>query len=304
MKSKCVWKMAGRTIELRSIWVVHTTPSKIKSEVKREIVLFVQRKERTVQSGRRRAGIPWTPLNCRRINCCLKMARFPAYVASKVFSDEKWSLDAAFGAALHSGEFRRDEMVCTKTLYNYVDLGLRSIKILIILNSFDVTPRRKNPVKTNEISAQASMNVRKLWKCVQNSYFEKRISLLAKKMKANLAFWRWLNAWCECLFGSKQKSHSRSPPDCTENSHWIFWRTEERGLQDHPPATTVRSLPIWPHMRTIYWMCISRIRIPHGKKAQTSATTKCFGVSCQMVRASLITLPMIFAFLPTASTAC
>ena len=42
--------------------------------------------------------------------------------------DEKWSLDAAFGYALKSNEFRRDEIVCTKTLYNYVDLGLLPIK--------------------------------------------------------------------------------------------------------------------------------------------------------------------------------
>ena len=56
------------------------------------------------------------------------MSRFLSFVVSKVFGDEKWSLDAAFGAALRSGEFRRDEMVCTKTLYNYVDLGLLPIK--------------------------------------------------------------------------------------------------------------------------------------------------------------------------------
>ena len=63
-----------------------------------------------------------------RVNCCLKVSRFLSFVVSKVFGDEKWSLDAAFGAALRSGEFRRDEMVCTKTLYNYVDLGLLPIK--------------------------------------------------------------------------------------------------------------------------------------------------------------------------------
>ena len=30
--------------------------------------------------------------------------------------------------ALASGKFRREEIVCTKTLYNYVDLGLLPIK--------------------------------------------------------------------------------------------------------------------------------------------------------------------------------
>ena len=66
--------------------------------------------------------------NCRRVYRFLQVSRFLMYVISKVFGDEKWSLDAAFGAAMRSGEFSRDEMVCTKTLYNYVDLGLLSIK--------------------------------------------------------------------------------------------------------------------------------------------------------------------------------
>ena len=37
-------------------------------------------------------------------------------------------MDACYGHALESGLFRRDEIVCTKTLYNYIDLGLISLK--------------------------------------------------------------------------------------------------------------------------------------------------------------------------------
>ena len=37
-------------------------------------------------------------------------------------------MDASYGKALESGKFRRDEIVCTKTLYNYVDLGLPPIR--------------------------------------------------------------------------------------------------------------------------------------------------------------------------------
>ena len=36
--------------------------------------------------------------------------------------------DVSYGKALADGKFRREEMVCTKTLYNYVDLGLLPIK--------------------------------------------------------------------------------------------------------------------------------------------------------------------------------
>ena len=42
----------------------------------------------------------------------------------KRLQEHHWSLDACFGRALVTGEFQRGEMVCTKTLYNYVTLGL------------------------------------------------------------------------------------------------------------------------------------------------------------------------------------
>jgi IS30 family transposase len=38
--------------------------------------------------------------------------------------EDGWSLDVYQGRALQSGEFTREEVTCTKTLYNYVDLGL------------------------------------------------------------------------------------------------------------------------------------------------------------------------------------
>ncbi len=58
---------------------------------------------------------------------CLETADFLKYVV-KQFQKEGWSLDACFGYALQSGKFSRNEMVCTKTLYNYVDLGLLPLK--------------------------------------------------------------------------------------------------------------------------------------------------------------------------------
>lgn len=39
-----------------------------------------------------------------------------------------WSLDVCVGKALKTKRFRRDQVVCTKTLYNYVDSGLLEIK--------------------------------------------------------------------------------------------------------------------------------------------------------------------------------
>ena len=44
---------------------------------------------------------------------------FLDYVQKRL-QEHHWSLDACFGRALVTGEFQRGEMVCTKTLYNYV----------------------------------------------------------------------------------------------------------------------------------------------------------------------------------------
>lgn len=56
----------------------------------------------------------------------LTVSAFIKYV-EKWFA-KGWSLDACYGRALESGKFRREQIVCTKTLYNYVDNGLIGIK--------------------------------------------------------------------------------------------------------------------------------------------------------------------------------
>lgn len=65
--------------------------------------------------------------NSTRKYRCLETASFLKYVVQS-FQEKGWSLDACCGHALESGLFRREETVCTKTLYNYIDLGLMPLK--------------------------------------------------------------------------------------------------------------------------------------------------------------------------------
>lgn len=86
--------------------------------------------------------------NCRSKYKILKCLKFIDYVNEKVLKDS-WSLDACFGEAIASERFSRDEVVCTKTLYNYIDMGLIKIKntdlpIKLRLN------KRKNIVRINK----------------------------------------------------------------------------------------------------------------------------------------------------------
>lgn len=61
--------------------------------------------------------------NCGRKNLAVKAGEFLKFVIV-MFIKYRWSLDACFGFALKTGLFKREDMVCTKTLYNYVELGL------------------------------------------------------------------------------------------------------------------------------------------------------------------------------------
>lgn len=54
-------------------------------------------------------------------------SKFINYVSNYFFNDN-WSLDACYGRAITEGKFTREEMVCVKTLYDYVDSGLIGIK--------------------------------------------------------------------------------------------------------------------------------------------------------------------------------
>lgn len=100
----------------------------IKNEVARGTVSLYQGKVQRYKADEGERVYLKHRQNCRKQYRCLFTVRYLQYVVAQFQGDEKWSLDAAFGAALKSGQFCREEMVCTKTLYNYVDLGLLPIK--------------------------------------------------------------------------------------------------------------------------------------------------------------------------------
>lgn len=86
--------------------------------------------------------------NCRGKYKLLKCSDFIDYVSKKVLEDN-WSLDACFGEAKASERFNRKEMVCTKTLYNYVDLGFIKIKNTDLPMKLRLN-RRKNIIRINK----------------------------------------------------------------------------------------------------------------------------------------------------------
>jgi len=70
--------------------------------------------------------------NKHRQNSCrpfkrLECSDFINYVVNEIIQ-YSWSPDACVGRAIECNQFKRSEMVCTKTLYNYIDLGLLAVK--------------------------------------------------------------------------------------------------------------------------------------------------------------------------------
>ena len=85
--------------------------------------------------------------NCKGKYKLLKCSKFIDYVANKVLKDN-WSLDACTGEALASARFNRDKMVCTKTLYNYIDLGFIKISNSDLPMNLRIN-KRKDIVRVN-----------------------------------------------------------------------------------------------------------------------------------------------------------
>ena len=68
------------------------------------------------EANRRNTGRRYELLQC---------SEFVSHV-EKMMIEEGWSVDAAVGRATATGKF--DKMLCTKTIYNYIDLGLMKVK--------------------------------------------------------------------------------------------------------------------------------------------------------------------------------
>lgn len=98
-------------------------PNTVRNEIRRGTVSLYRGNVQRYKARAGQAAYEKHRLACGRHMDSLDKAPFLAYVDAHV-SEDNWSLDACVGRALQSGEFARSEVVCTKTLYRYVDLGL------------------------------------------------------------------------------------------------------------------------------------------------------------------------------------
>lgn len=68
---------------------------------------------------------------------------------------QDWSIDAIVGEAVLQNRFNCQNRVCTKTLYNYIDLGLIPIKNADLPQKLRRNTKSFRVQKTNENSGEA-----------------------------------------------------------------------------------------------------------------------------------------------------
>ena len=83
-------------------------------------------------------------INSHRTPNLLKVKKFLKTVELR-FRENHWSLDACVGYSREMREFARNEMVCTRTLYNYVERGIIRIKNIDLPQKLRRRPRKDAP---------------------------------------------------------------------------------------------------------------------------------------------------------------
>ena len=115
-------------------------PNTVRNEIKRGTV--------TLYRGnifRYKAKVGQAAYEKNREACCrhydlLEKSAFISYVEEHFFEDE-WSLDVCAHRALKDGTFTREQIVCTKTLYGYADLGLLNIRNINLPEKLHRSPK-------------------------------------------------------------------------------------------------------------------------------------------------------------------
>lgn len=116
-------------------------PNTVRNEIKRGTVSLYRD-----NVFRYKASAGQTAYEKNRAACChhydfLEKSPFISYVEEHFFENE-WSLDVCVHRALKDGSFTREQIVCTKTLYNYADLGLLRIKNIDLPEKLRRSPKK------------------------------------------------------------------------------------------------------------------------------------------------------------------
>lgn len=156
--------------------------SKISYEVRRGTVSLYHGKQKRYKADQGQSVYQINRCHCGRKSAFLKKAGFINYVI-KHFFEEGWSLDVCANRSLATGEFSHYQTVCTRTLYNYVDQGLMTIK------NYDLPEKLKRNTKLHHVR----QNKKKLGRSIEER---------PKEIEQRSEFGHWE---CDLVLGHKTK---------------------------------------------------------------------------------------------------
>ena len=116
-------------------------PNTVRNEIKRGTIALYNGSVHRYKATAGQATYEQNRSVCCRHYDLLEKADFLSFVEQKFF-EEGWSLDACTGYALEKGLFTRDQIVCTKTLYEYTELGLLGIKNIDLPEKLRRAPKK------------------------------------------------------------------------------------------------------------------------------------------------------------------
>ena len=125
-------------------------PNTVRNEIKRGTVALYKGNILRYKASAGQDAYEHNRQSCCRHYDFLQKTDFIAFVEQKFF-EEGWSLGACVGRALEDGLFTRDQIVCTKTLYGYTDLGLLGIKNIDLPEKLRRSPKKARNRKNKRV---------------------------------------------------------------------------------------------------------------------------------------------------------
>lgn len=125
-------------------------PNTVRNEIKRGTVVLYKGNILRYKATAGQATYEQNRQVCCRHYDFPEKVDFISFVEKKFFKDG-WSLDACVGYALKEGLFTRGQIVCTKTLYSYADLGLLGIKNIHLPEKLRRSSKRVKILKNKRV---------------------------------------------------------------------------------------------------------------------------------------------------------
>lgn len=116
-------------------------PNTVRNEIKRGTVTLYHGNVFRYKAKAGQAAYEKNRETCCRHYDLLEKSAFISYVEEH-FSEDEWSLAVCAHRALKDGSFPREQIVCTKTLYHYTDLGLLNIKNIDLPEKLRCSPKK------------------------------------------------------------------------------------------------------------------------------------------------------------------